>query len=102
MVYRDIKVYKKNLNPASVAANTTAEQTFTVTGLDASRDVVLNVIKPTNTAGLSVVNARISADDTLAITFGNHTGSGVDAAAEDYLIVVGRCGTDPLVDGDLL
>lgn len=102
MVYRDIKVYKKTLDPASVAANTTAEQTFTVTGLDASRDVVLNVVKPTNTAGLSIVNARISADNTLAITFGNHTAGALDPAAEDYLIVVGRTGTDPTVDGDLL
>ena len=50
-------------SPASVAANTTAEQTFTVTGL-ATTDFVFAVNKPTAQAGLGIVNWRIIARPT--------------------------------------
>ena len=73
-----------NLNPASVAANTTAEQTFTVNGLQLGDFV--RVTKPTLNAGLGIVNVRVSAANTLAITFANNTASPIDAAAENYLL----------------
>lgn len=73
------------LSPALVAANTTAEQTFTVPGLKLGDFV--GVVKPTNQAGIGVVNARVSAANTLAITFGNFTAGGLTpTAAEVYLI----------------
>ena len=85
-----IHVYKQTLSPAQVAANTTAEQTLIVTGLKAS-DTVLSVVKPTADAGLGIVGARISADDTLAITFANVTaGALTPTASEDYLVMVMR------------
>ncbi len=62
------------LSPSAVAANTTAEQTFTVTGLKTS-DFVLSVSKPSAQAGLGIGNARVSAANTLALTFSNNTGS---------------------------
>jgi hypothetical protein len=77
-----------SLDVGSVAANTTAEQTFTVPGLRVG-DFVL-VSKPSLSAGLSVANARVSAANTLAITFGNHTASPIDPAAESYLLFVFR------------
>lgn len=83
-----IKVYSSSLNVASVAANTSAEQTFTVTGLTTADKVV--VIKPSLSAGLVIGNARVSAADTLAITFGNLTGSAIDPAAETYSIIAFR------------
>lgn len=74
-----------SLTPAAVAANTTAEQTFAVTGL-AVGDVVF-VNKPTAQAGLGIVGARVSAANTLAITFSNNTaGSITPTAAETYQI----------------
>lgn len=76
------------INPASVAAATAAEQTFTVTGLRVNDQVV--VTKPTATAGLGIVNARVSAADTLAITFMNATAGAIDAASETYTIAVYR------------
>lgn len=79
---------QQSLNVASVAANTSAEQTFTVTGLKTG-DLV-QVTKPSASAGLVVGNARVSADNTLAITFGNLTGSPIDPAAETYDIYVFR------------
>lgn len=73
------------LSPALVAANTTAEQTFTVPGLKVGDFV--NVIKPTTQAGIGIVNARVSAANTLAIAFGNFTAGGLTpTAAEVYLI----------------
>lgn len=74
----------QSINVASVAANTTAEQTFTVPGLKLGDFVEVN--KPSNSTGLGIVNCRVSAADTLAITYGNFTGSAIDPAAETYLI----------------
>lgn len=82
-----ITKYAPSINPASVAADTTAEQTFSVPGLLVG-DVVLAVNKPTVTAGLGIVNARVSAADTLAITFSNSTAGAIDAAVETYEVVV--------------
>lgn len=83
-----INTITASLNVASVAANTTAEQTFTVTGLKL-RDLVM-VNKPSASAGLGIVNARVSAADTLALTFVNATGSPIDPSAETYTITVIR------------
>lgn len=79
------EVFKQSLDVASVAANTSAEQTFTVTGLILGDAVFVN--KPSLSAGLGVVNARISAADTLAITFGNFTAAAIDPGAEVYTII---------------
>lgn len=80
-----------SINVASVAANTSVEQTFTVAGL-AVGDFV-SVCKPSVSAGLVVGNCRVSATDTLAITFGNHTASPIDPAAETYVIFGVRVAT---------
>lgn len=83
-----IRVYSQSINVASVAANTSAEQTFTVTGLTTADTVM--VVKPSLSAGLVVSTARVSAADTLAITFGNLTASPIDPAAETYAILAFR------------
>lgn len=85
-----MQVFTVTFNPASVNANTTSEQTITVTGVKLARDVVLSVTKPSHTAGIGIVNARVSADDTVAITFSNSTGLAVDAGSESYVIVTLR------------
>lgn len=72
------------LTPASVAANTAAEQTFTIAGLVAGGEVY--VTKPTVTANLVVAGARISAANTLAINFANNSGSAITPPAETYLV----------------
>lgn len=77
------------INPGSISGNTSVEQTFTMPGLR-TRDVVLAVVKPTLTTGFDVGNVRISADNTIAITFNNNTGSPIDAPSETYTIVVMR------------
>lgn len=83
-----IRSFQETLDPASIAANTTAEQTFTVVGLT-TLDIV-HVNKPTNTAGVGIVNTRVSAVDTLAITFINTTAGAIDPASETYNIIAFR------------
>lgn len=81
-----VEEFTPTLNPSSVSANTTEEQTFTVTGINAN-DLIVAVNKPSHTTGLGIVGFRASANDTLAITFMNATGSPIDAGEEDYLVL---------------
>lgn len=80
-------------SPASVAANTTAEQNLAVTGLLAT-DVVIGVSKPTAQAGLGIVGWRVISAGHLGLTFANDTGSPITpTATETYTIVVARGAT---------
>ncbi len=76
------------ITPASVAANTTAEHSFTVINLLPGDSV--SVGKPSFQAGLGIVNARVSAANTLAITFSNNTASAIVPASETYTLNVTR------------
>ena len=82
-------VISVTLTPAAIVLNTTAEQTFTVNGLLAGDVVCVN--KPTAQAGLGIVGSRVSAANTLGITFSNNTGSSITpTAAQVYKVVVSR------------
>jgi hypothetical protein len=76
------KIYNPTLSPARVAANTTTEQTFTVTGLSTA-DRISFVNKPTAQTGLGIVGYRVSATDTLAITFLNLTALPITPRADE-------------------
>lgn len=83
-------ILEATLSPAAVAANTSAEQTFTVQGLHAN-DVVISVIKPTAQAGLGIVGFRVTSAGLLAITFGNFTAASITpTASQVYKIAVIR------------
>lgn len=86
--YANVQTFSKSLSPASVGANSTAEQTFTVAGLQIDDIVFVN--KPSYQAGLFIGNARVSAINTLAITFVNNTGGGIVPTAETYKMVAIR------------
>lgn len=76
------------LSPALVGPNTTAEQTFAVTGVLAT-DVVGAINKPTAQAGLGIVGARVPSAGNIAITFSNTTGAGITpTASEVYKVVI--------------
>ena len=83
-----IQMLQVTIDPASVNANTSVEQTFTVPGLQVGDMVVTN--KPTTTVGLTVGGFRVSAANTLAMTLGNLTGSAINPASERYMILVFR------------
>ena len=82
-------VISVTLSPVAIVLNTTAEQTFTVNGLLPGDFVSCN--KPTAQAGLGIVGCRVSAANTLAITFSNNPGSSITpTAAQVYKILVTR------------
>lgn len=74
----------QSLAPVSVAANTTAEQTFTVAGLVAGTEVY--VTKPSVTPNLVVAGVRVSAANTLAINYANNSGAAIVPPTEVYSI----------------
>jgi hypothetical protein len=85
-------------NPAAVATVTTAEQTVTVTGV-LPGDVVVSYNKPTNTAGAMPINARVSAANTIAVSFVNPTAGSVDPAQETWIFIIGRPETPGALPG---
>lgn len=78
------------LSPALIAQATTAEQDLTVVGLKVG-DAVF-VTKPTAQAGLGIVGARVSAADTLSVTFCNVPAGGniTPTASQVYQVVAIR------------
>lgn len=77
------------LTPASVGAATSAEQSFTVGGLQ-TNDVIDVMFNGAQTAGISTGNARVSAANTLTILFSNATAGGVVPASGQYILTVCR------------
>jgi hypothetical protein len=101
-------VAQVSIAPASVAANTTAEQAFTVQGLLADNpalglegDQVLSFTKPTFQAGLSLGTARVIADNTVRLTFGNFSAAGIVPTAELYSLVIWRPNNSPILASSL-
>lgn len=87
-IQRGQAVLTVSLTPASVGAHTSAEQTFTVSGL-AVGDFVAVSGSTGNASAIS--GARVSAANTLAIRFINPTtGGALTPAAGDYLVFVAR------------
>lgn len=74
-----IRVYSPTITPASVAAVLCAEQTFTVTGLTTADKVFYNPVATGNAASAGQV--RVSAADTLAVTYCNPTAGALTPAA---------------------
>ncbi len=74
------------LSPAIVAANTTAEQTFTCRDVEAEA-ILVSVSKPTAQAGLGIVGWRVVSHQVIGITFSNNTISGITpTAGEKYTL----------------
>lgn len=80
-----IKKYSQTITPTEVAIATAAEQTFTVTGLVTTDVVVVNPAATGNAT--AVASARVSAANTLAITFVNPTAGALTPGAGTYSIL---------------
>lgn len=74
---------------ASVAAATSAEQTFSVPGLKVGDFVYVNIPSTLNN-GLGIAGARVSAADTLALRVMNATAGALDAASASFTLLVVR------------
>jgi hypothetical protein len=86
---QNILLLQATLSPSIVNTITAPEQTFTVNGLLVGDFV--QVQKPTAQAGLGIVGSRVTAANTLGITFVNPTAGNITpTASEIYLIKVTR------------
>lgn len=80
------------LNPASVAAATTASQNFTVKGLRKDRPTFVNwkasgATTDKEFADLNILDAACYAKDTLKITFVNSNGASArDAGSQKFIV----------------
>lgn len=88
MRFPKVYTYEESINPASVGATSYSSQTFTVEGL--TTDDVIAVNPPSLTSGLYLISYRVSAADTLSLTFYNSTGSPIDEGAGTYKILTCR------------
>lgn len=80
-----VSVYSSTQSPSSIATITVAEQSVTVTGLLATDLVLVN--KPTSQAGIALCVGRVSAANTLKLSFGNATaGTLTPTGSEAYLV----------------
>lgn len=90
LTFDKVELLSLTISPVSVTNADTTEQTFTVKGLRVS-DVVLAIIKPTQQNGLICGQGRVTAKDTLGITFANFSASPITpTASEAYLIYIVR------------
>ena len=78
------------LAPVSVAANTTATQTFTIPGLLTTDIVNVLGLNGSQIAGIVTAEADCLIANVLSIQFGNLTGSGVIPSTGVYTIEVIR------------
>ncbi len=91
-IYRPIagaimSVYTQTITPVAVAANISAEQTFTVTGLVSGAPVAISPQANVSAIpGVGIAGARISATNTLALNFINATATSITPAAFSCLI----------------
>jgi len=81
--------FTPTLAPALVAANSSAEQTLPVAGLRLD-DVVVALSYVTHDVGVVVYNPRVTAVDTLALSFANTTGGGITPTSQIYTIHIIR------------
>lgn len=78
---------------AALTASTTTTRTYTLLGVRLGDIAWVN--KPSATAGVSIAGVRVSAADTIEISFGNLTaGTPSLPASEVYLVRVDRPGYD--------
>jgi len=83
-VLAKIQTYSVTLNPPSIPAGDTYEDTVAVSGLETNDIIFLS--KQTYDSGVAAVHARCSASGVLAVTFVNPTGSAVDPGEATYLV----------------
>lgn len=87
---QSLSVVSVTLSPTIVNTITAGEQTFTVPGVLAT-DVVLSVNKPSAQAGLGIAGARVTAANTVGITFVNPTAGNITpTASETYKFILAR------------
>lgn len=83
-------IVNASITPASVGAATTVEQTFVLTGVGLRVGDYIDVCAPTPNAGTALVNKRVSAPDTIALTWVNVTAGALTPTAGVHLLQICR------------
>jgi hypothetical protein len=78
------------LTPVATAASTSAEQSFTIPGLLSTDQISACSFLGANAVLIDAVNTRVSAANTLGITFQNNTAGGLTFPAGNWYIEVNR------------
>lgn len=73
------------LNPSAVSANSVSRETFTVSELTTDMNVVVSA--PSLEAGLFLIQARVTAANTLELSIWNTTGAEVNPASQAFNVV---------------
>lgn len=84
------------LTPAATGATTAAEQTFTVAGLLAGDQISGISLQAPWTSLVDIVSFRVTANNTLGISFANGTAGSLTAPSGTYWIEVNRPSFTPL------
>ena|SRR3990172_2215780 len=80
-----VSTYEPAIDLANIVTLTYSTQTFTIEGLDINDIITVN--PPALTAGLYLLSYRVSAANTVSLTFYNSTGSDIDEVSAVYKIV---------------
>lgn len=83
-----IRVYSPNLSPGSVPAQSISRQAFSVTGLATSDKVVVN--PPSSSGNVALSAARVSATDTLELSFVNPSGGALTPTSGVHTVLAVR------------
>ena len=75
-----------SIDLSSIPANSRATETFTVSGLRLGSMIPV-VHMPSLQTGLTLINARITTNNTLELTVDNNTGDAVNQAAQNVEIL---------------
>lgn len=79
-----------SITPSAVSANTTASQTFSVSGLQTTDIVAVLGYNGAQTTGIVIAEADCLTANVLSIQFGNVTGSSATPASGAYTIQITR------------
>lgn len=80
----------KTLDPAAIAANTSADNATTLTLTGVKQGDLVIAFKPTTDAGMAVLDARVSAADTIQVVLGNFTILSINPASETWTFLIFR------------
>ena len=83
-----MKIINATVDLGSVAANTSEEETFTLSGVKIGDFVIVQ--SDDLEAGIILGSARVEAADTVTVEVINTTGSAVDAASSTMKVLVAR------------
>ena len=83
------------LTPVSVAGAISAEQNFTIPGIQVG-DFVDVYAQVAQTAGIGISNSRVSAANILTVSFSNTTAGALVPVAGSYAMIISRPESLPL------